>query len=89
MRTAGRPSSVLRNNFKSPAKGQQETPVVGAKGLVIIMNLLQGERAAKFRAVEVDVLVRCLGADLSLNKEVIDTRRTKETLPEDNAARVF
>ncbi len=53
----------LTDKFKFPGKGQRETPVVGAKGLVTIMNLLQGERAARFRAAEADVLVRYLGSE--------------------------
>ena len=36
--------------FKFPGRGQRDTPVVGARGLVTIMNLLAGERAARFRA---------------------------------------
>ena len=54
------------NEVDIPGKGQQNTPVVEAEGLVTIMNLLQGERAATFRAAEADVLVKCLGGDLSL-----------------------
>ncbi len=63
--------------------------MVGDKGLVMIMNLLQGERAAKFRAGQANVLVGYLGGNLSLIKEVPDIRQTQEMLPEDHAARVF
>ncbi len=45
--------------FKFPGRGQQQTPVVGARGLVTIMNLLQGEKAALFRAAEAGVCRVC------------------------------
>lgn len=51
--------------------------MAGAKGLVTLMKLLQGERAAKFRAAEADV-VRCLGGDLS--REVQGIRQAQEVL---------
>lgn len=76
-------------NFKFPGKGQRETPVVGARGLVTIMNLLPGERAARFRAAEADVLVRYLGGDPTLVGEVRDIRRAQEQLPADHPARMF
>ena len=75
--------------FKFPGKGQRETPVVGAKGLVTIMNLLQGERAARFRAAEADVLVRYLGGDLTLIGEVQGINETQRQLPADHPARIF
>ena len=75
--------------YKFPGKGQRETPVVGAKGLVTIMNLLQGERAAKFRAAEADVLVRYLGGDLTLIGEVQGIREAQRQLPADHPARIF
>ncbi|KAK9831163.1 hypothetical protein WJX74_005710 [Apatococcus lobatus] len=77
------------SDFKFPGKGQRNTPVVGSRGLVTIMNLLQGERAARFRAAEADVLVRYLGGDLSLVREVQGIRQAQEQLPEDHPARMF
>ena len=81
--------AALAGNFKFPGQGQRDTPVVGAKGLVTIMNLLQGERAAKFRAAEADVLVRYLGGDLSLIQEVQGIRQAQQQLPQDHPARIF
>lgn len=75
--------------FKFPGRGQRETPVVGAKGLVTIVNLLQGERAAKFRAAEADVLVRYLGGDLGLIGEIQGIREAQRQLPADHPARIF
>lgn len=75
--------------FKFPGRGQRNTPVVGAKGLVTIMNLLQGERAAKFRAAEADVLVRYLGGDLSLIQDVKDIHQAQQQMPAEHPARMF
>ena len=62
---SGRFPEVLTRceNYKFPGRRQRETPITDAKGLVLIMNLLSGERAAKFRAKEADVMVRYLGGD--------------------------
>lgn len=81
--------SVQTTHFKFPGQGQRETPVVGAKGLVTIMNLLQGERAARFRAAEADVLVRYLGGDLTLVGEVQGISEAQRQLPADHPARIF
>ncbi len=75
--------------FKFPGRGQRNTPVVGARGLVTIMNLLQGEKAARFRAAEADVLVRYLGGDLSLIAEIQGIRKAQQQLPEDHPMRMF
>ena len=82
---------VVQNlhHYKFPGKGQRETPVVGARGLVTIMNLLQGERAAMFRAAEAEVLVRYLGGDMSLIREIEDIREAQQQLPADHPARIF
>ena len=79
----------LSNIYKFPGRGRQSSPVVGAKGLVTIMNLLQGDRAASFRAAEADVLVRYLGGDLSLIAEVQGIRQMQEQLPPNDPARIF
>lgn len=76
-------------DFKFPGRGQKVTPVVGARGLVTIMNLLPGENAARFRAAEAEVLVRYLGGDLSLIQEIQGIRKAQEQLPADHPARIF
>ncbi|KAK9844732.1 hypothetical protein WJX74_006124 [Apatococcus lobatus] len=75
--------------FKFPGQGQRQTPVVDARGIVLIVNLLPGERAAKFRAAGADVLVRYLGGDLSLVDEIRGIRRAQEALPAHDPARIF
>lgn len=50
-------------DFKFPGRGQRFTPVTDARGLVLIMNLLTGQRAAQFRLKAAHILVRHLGGD--------------------------
>ncbi len=52
--------ATKQSNFKFPGRGQQDKLRQGAKDLMTIMNLLQGERTARFTAAEADVLVKCL-----------------------------
>ncbi|KAK9860328.1 hypothetical protein WJX84_006176, partial [Apatococcus fuscideae] len=77
------------DSYKFPGRGYQVSPVTDARGLVTIMNLLQGERAARFRMKEADLLVRHLGGDLSLIQEIKDIRAQQEGLPADHPARIF
>ena len=69
-----------QSNFNFPGRGQQDKPRQGAKDLMTIMNLLQGERAARFRAAEADVLVKYLCGDLSLIRGVQGIRQAQEAL---------
>ena len=52
-------------HLKFEGKGQQ-TPVTDVQGVVTIINLLPGEKAAMFRLKSADIIVRYLGGDTSL-----------------------
>ncbi|KAK9830713.1 hypothetical protein WJX74_003840 [Apatococcus lobatus] len=80
---------TLCDTFKFPGQGQQLTPVTDARGLVMIINLLPGERAAKFRAKGADIVVRYLGGDESLIAEIEQNRVVQANLPDSNPARLF
>ncbi len=47
-------------------KGQKDTPVVEAKGIVEIIMLLQGHHAARVRRQAAELLVRYLGGDVAI-----------------------
>ena len=79
----------LAYNFSFPGQGQRETPVVDARGLVAIINLLPGPRAAKFRMECADVIVRFLGGDETLVAELRANRVVQEDLPARAPARIF
>jgi hypothetical protein len=78
---------VTYHQFKG--QGQRKTPVINARGAVMIMNYLQGPRAARFRTFCADVVVRYLEGDESLVGEIrrnasvhpIHTLAQLETLP--------
>jgi len=71
---------------------QRDTPVADARGLVTILNLLPGKKAAEFRAKSADIIVRYLGGDETLIQEIKDIRELQEELrnaePE-HPARIF
>lgn len=62
--------STICGNIKFPGQGQRLTPVTDAKGMVMIINLLPGSNAAKFRSSTAEVLVRYLGGDKTLIDEI-------------------
>jgi len=77
------------DSFKFQGKGQQDTPVVGARGAVQIIMLLPGRAAAEFRKEAAGVIVRYLGGDLSLVEEVAANHLAQATLPDSHPARLF
>ena len=81
--------STICGNFKFPGSGQKDTPVTNARGVVVIMNLLSGEKAAKFRLASADIIVRYLGGDETLIGEIRRNQEIQETAGETNAVRLF
>lgn len=59
-------------NFRFPGPGQRDTPVAGRKGMIRIIQLLRGKRAAKFRESLAGLMVRYLDADMGLAENIID-----------------
>lgn len=90
-RIASRHPEVLAScqNLKFLGRGQRDTPVTDARGLVMIMNLLPGRQAAQFRMMAADVLVRYLGGDQTLISEIQRNAVAQDALPEDNIGRLF
>ena len=76
-------------NFKFPGQGQRPTPVTDARGFVMILNLLPGEKAAHFRMSSADIMVRYLGGDQSLIAEINRNAAAQEALPENNIGKLF
>ena len=80
------------SNFKFSGRGQKETPVTDARGIVDIIMLLPGTAAASVRRQASDVLVRYLGGDPTLVQEIAANRFTQEELSEtdpNNSLRFF
>ena len=82
----------LCSNFKVYGRGQKDTPVTDARGIVDIIMLLPGKAAASVRRQASDVLVRYLGGDPTLVQEIAANRFTQEELSEtdpNNSLRFF
>ncbi|GAQ93104.1 hypothetical protein KFL_013000020 [Klebsormidium nitens] len=76
-------------NLQFEGSGQRPTPVTCARGLVAIVNLLPGKRAAQFRLKCANVVVRYLGGDETLVGEIRRNREAQSQLPKEHPARVF
>jgi len=77
------------NNFKFAGMGQRDTPVANAEGILYIVNLLPGRRAALFRLHAVKLLVRFLAGDQSLIEEITSNAHAQSTLSESNPMQMF
>lgn len=80
------------SNFKFSGRGQKETPVTDARGIVDIIMLLPGKAAASVRRQASNVLVRYLGGDPTLVEEIAANRFAQEELSEtdpNNCFRIF
>ena len=77
------------HDFKFKGRGQQGTPVTTAKGAVMIINALPGKVATKLRIEWADIIVRYLGGDLTLVKEIAHNRNIQDNTPDDHPLRFF
>ena len=64
--------STLQRNFKFAGQGQRETPVAGRNGMLRIIQLLRGKKAATFRQSMADLLEKYLDADMGLADDITD-----------------
>ena len=76
-------------DYKFKGRGQQFTPVTTAKGAVIIINALPGKVATKLRVQWADVIVRYLGGDLTLAREIAHNKTVQDNTPDDHPLRFF
>lgn len=58
------------HHYKFEGQGQKNTNVTDAKGLVLLLMLLPGRKAADFRLKAAKILVRYLGGDITLIPEI-------------------
>ena len=75
--------------FKFPGRGQRDTPVTNAEGITQIIMLLPGRAAAIARQSAVNVVVRYLGGDTSLVREIMANRDMQAQLEPDHPASIF
>ena len=67
-------------NFRFLGRGQRNTPVAPARGIVEIIMLLPGQQATCVRRMAAHLICRYLGGDLSLVDEVCALRGFQEEL---------
>ena len=77
------------SNFKFPGRGQRDTSITDAQGIVEVVMVLKGKTAASVRKDAARVLVRYLGGDLTMIDAIAQNRLTQEELDEDHPARIF
>ena len=77
------------SNFRFAGRGQRDTPVSDARGIVEIIMILPGRAAGHIRKAAANVMVRYLGGDLSLVEEIAANRLRQEEMEEDEPARLF
>ena len=71
-------------HFKFKGRGQRETPVTDARGIIEVVMLLSGRQAAHVRRQAAELLTRYLGGDLALIEEVCRNRGIQEELAVQN-----
>ena len=64
--------SLLQRNFRFSGQGQRDTPVAGRKGILQILQLLRGKKAAKFRESVAGLVEKYLDADMGLADDITD-----------------
>ena len=76
-------------NLRFPGRGQRDTPVTDAEGIVTIIMLLPGRAAASMRQSAANVMVRYLGGDLSLVREVMQNHEIQANIDPDHPTAIF
>lgn len=81
--------AALCSHLKFSGAGQRPTPVTDARGVVTILNLLPGRKAAAFRAASANVMVRFMGGDLTIIAEIQRNAEAQQNIPDNHPARLF
>ena len=79
----------ITSNFKFGGRGQRDTPVTDAPGIVQIVMVLPGRAADTIRKQAASVLVRYLGGDMSMIDEIAANHLRQSELADDDPARLF
>lgn len=75
--------------YRFEGQGQRDTPVIDAKRVVMLLNLLPGKTAAKFRIHFADIVVRYLGGDGTLVAEIQRNAEIQGTLEAEDPMSIF
>ena len=75
--------------FRFGGRGQRDTPVTDARGAVELIMVLPGKAAAVARQSAANVVVRYLGGDTSLVKEIMANGQLQAELEPEHPASIF
>ena len=81
--------ATVCGNFKFQGRGQRDTPVTDAKGIVTIIMIMPGSAAATVRQSASAILVRYLGGDLSLVEEVMQNHEFQADIDPEHPGAIF
>jgi hypothetical protein len=76
-------------SHKFPGERQQITPVIDAKRVVVLLNVIPGRAAANFRLYSADIVVRYLGGDDKLVSEIQKNADVQQGLDDDDPMSIF
>ena len=79
----------FQDDWKFPGQGQSRSPVINARGAIMIINLLPGAMAASFRAAWADIIVRFIAGDPTLAAEIESNNSMQDELHHDDPRRFF
>ena len=82
-------SYSYKADYKFPGRGNQTTPVINARGAIMIINLLPGSMAASFRAAWADIIVRYIAGDPTLAAEIERNNAMQNEVPDEDPRRFF
>ncbi|MDD4938238.1 MAG: hypothetical protein PHX34_04480 [Candidatus Shapirobacteria bacterium] len=72
---------TICSHWKFKGARQKDTPVLNAKGVVMVLQLIPGRIAAQFRMQCGDIIVRYLGGDQTLIQEIQTINQYHEETP--------
>ena len=80
---------ALCRNYTFSGQGQRPTPVTDVRGAVMIINVLPGPAAAKFRFTIADVFVRFMGGDDNMIAQLKKNKEIQQSISSSDPMRIF
>jgi hypothetical protein len=77
-----------KGSYKFPGRGQKDTPVMDLKGIIKLVMVLPGRKAACSREQFAELIIRYLGGDMTLIDEVVNNNKVQELLPSNSPLKI-
>lgn len=75
------------DSFQFNGQGQTPTPIARLETIIELMNVMKGDKVAKYRTQFAKVITRYIRGDMSLIDEVIENHERVQQLPENSPVR--